>query len=130
MDPLSRVRKTVNHYQDDMLTIDDVEGNLAYEIVDVIKPEPIKGMAEAHRVPAQYGNTWRVMLSLRGKLFMMRLFFPFTTRPTRKQVQYALDKIYPNSTIRAYYIDTMDGGAYVNAGEIGGMLGVKAGGSP
>ena len=99
MDPLSRVRKTVNHYQDDMLTLDDVEGNLAYEIVDVIKPEPMKGMAEAHRVPAQYGNTWRVMLSWRGKLFMMRLFFPFTTRPTRKQVQYALDKIYPLSDL-------------------------------
>jgi hypothetical protein len=56
---------------------------------------------------------------------MMRLFFPFTTKPTRKQVQYALDKIYPQATIRAYYIDTMDGGAYVNAG----LLGTSAGGT-
>ncbi len=124
MDALSRIRKTVNEYQN-KITLDDADGNLAYEIVDVIKPAPMKGMAEAHRVDTQYGNTWRVMLSWRGKLFMMRLFFPFTTRPTRKQVQYALDKIYPQATIRAYYIDKMDGNAYVNAG----LLGTSAGGT-
>ena len=124
MDALSRIRKTVNEYQN-KITLDDADGNLAYEIVDVIKPDPMKGMAEATRVPAQYGNTWRVLLNWRGKLFMMRLFFPFTTKPTRKQVQYALDKIYPQATIRAYYIDTMDGGAYVNAG----LLGTSAGGT-
>ena len=52
MDALSRIRKTVNDYQD-KITLDDADGNLAYEIVDVIKPAPMKGMAEAHRVPAQ-----------------------------------------------------------------------------
>ena len=60
---------------------------------------------------------------------MMRLFFPFTTRPTRKQVKYAIDKIYPEATLRAYYIDTMDGNAYVNAGQLQGTLGVTAGGT-
>ncbi len=129
MDALSRIRKTVNQYQQDKLTLDDADGNLSYEIIDVIKPAPMKGMAEAHRVPAQYGNTWRIMLNWRGKLFMMRLFFPFTTRPTRKQVKYAIDKIYPEATLRAYYIDTMDGNAYVNAGQLQGTLGVTAGGT-
>ena len=116
MDALSRFRKNVNQYQQDMLTVEDADGKVAYEIVDLIKPDPLKGMSEAHRVPAQYGNTWRVMLSWRGKLFMMRIFFPFTTRPTRKQVKDAIDKIYPEATIRAYYIDRMDGNAYVNSG--------------
>ena len=128
MDALSRIRQSVSDYHEklDSVTIEDAEGNTRYEIIDVIKPLSMK---EAHRVPAQYGNTWRVLLSLRGKLFMMILFFPFTTRPTRKQVKYAIDKIYPEATIRNYYIDTMDGGAYVNAGEISGTLGIKAGGS-
>jgi hypothetical protein len=129
MDALSRIRKTVNEYQN-KITLDDADGNLAYEIVDVIKPAPMKGMAEATRVSAQYGNTWRILLNWRGKLLVMRFFFPFTTKPTRDQVQHALDKIYPQAKIRAYFIDTLDGGAYVNAGEMRGMLGVKAGGRP
>ena len=45
---LSRIRKTVNQYQQDKLTLDDADGNLSYEIIDVIKPAPMKGMAEAH----------------------------------------------------------------------------------
>ena len=57
MDALSRIRQSVSDYHEklDSVTIEDAEGNTRYEIIDVIKPLSMK---EAHRVHAQYGNTW------------------------------------------------------------------------
>ena len=40
MDALSRIRKTVNDYQD-KITLDDADGNLAFEVIDLVKPDKL-----------------------------------------------------------------------------------------
>jgi hypothetical protein len=85
------------------VTIEDANGNTFAEVVDIIKPEPIKGfkcqVKEATRLQAQTGNVIGVTLSWRGKYYSLRMFFPQTKLPTRKEINDELQKVYPGSNV-------------------------------
>ncbi len=85
------------------VTIEDVDGNTFAEIVDVIKPEPIKGfksqVEEATRLQSQTGNVVMVTLSWRGKYYALKIFFPQVKLPTRKEINDELQKVYPGSMV-------------------------------
>jgi len=59
---------------------------------------------EAVRVPARNGNLYLVAFSWKGKYMMMKIFFPEITRPSRSQVQDALNKIYPGCFVQRFDI--------------------------
>jgi hypothetical protein len=90
------------------VTIEDANGNTFAEVVDVIKPEPIKGFKqqvdEATRLPATTGNIISVMLNWRGKTYGTKMFFPQTKLPTRKDVEYEIQKVYPDCRILTYKV--------------------------
>jgi hypothetical protein len=83
------------------VTIEDVDGNTFTEVVDIIKPEPIRGfksqVSEATRLQAQTGNVIAVTLSWRGKYYSMKMFFPQVKTPSRKEINDELQKVYPGS---------------------------------
>ncbi len=85
------------------VTIEDADGNIFAEIVDLIEPEPIKGfksqVSEATRLQAQTGNVIAITLSWRGKYYSLKLFFPQVKLPTRREINDELQKIYPGSNI-------------------------------
>ena len=85
------------------VTIEDADGNTFAEIVDVIKPEPIKGfksqVEEATRLQSQTGNVVMVTLSWRGKYYALKIFFPQVKLPTRKEINDELQKVYPGSMV-------------------------------
>ena len=85
------------------VTIEDADGNTFAEIVDVIKPEPIKGfksqVEEATRLQSQTGNVVMVTLSWRGKYYALKIFFPQVKMPTRKEINDELQKVYPGSMV-------------------------------
>jgi len=64
-----------------------------------VKEETIE---EATRVPAQNGNVYLVGFTWRGKYVMMKLFFPDVKRPSRKEVQSVLEKIYPGCYLQRF----------------------------
>jgi hypothetical protein len=84
-------------------TIEDLNGNTFAEVVDVIKPEPIKGfksqMSEATRLQAQTGNVIAVTLSWRGKYYSLKMFFPQVKTPSRKEINDEIQKVYPGSIV-------------------------------
>ena len=84
-------------------TIEDAQGNTFAEVVDLIKPEPIKGfksqVEEATRLQAQTGNVIAVTLSWRGKYYSLKMFFPQTKLPTRKELNDEIQKVYPGSVV-------------------------------
>ena len=57
---------------------------------------------EAVRVPARNGNLYLVAFSWKGKYMMMKIFFPEVTRPSRSQVQDALNKAYPGCFVQRF----------------------------
>ena len=90
------------------------------ESVDVIEAEPIKGgqVQEASRVKQQVGNMYQVIFGWRGKMMMVKLFFPDVAVPNRQKVADSLDKMYPGSQLRSYSHSVVDyDDPYINVGE-------------
>ena len=84
-------------------TIEDANGNTFAEVVDLIKPEPIKGFKsqvdEAARIPAQSGNIIAITLLWRGKYYAVRMFFPQIKLPSRQEVTDEIQKVYPGAKV-------------------------------
>ena len=88
------------------------------ESVDIITPEPMKGMDEAVRTKPQTGNMYQVIFGWRGKMMMVKLFFPELKVPSRQEVASALEKMYPGSQLRSYSVSVVDyDDPYINVGE-------------
>jgi hypothetical protein len=85
------------------VTIEDADGNTFAEVVDLIKPEPIKGfktqVSEAMRLQAQTGNILAITLLWRGKYYAVRMFFPQTKLPSRQDVTDEIQKVYPGAKV-------------------------------
>lgn len=95
-------------------TIEDLNGNTFAEVVDVIKPEPIKGfksqVSEATRLQAQTGNVIAVTLSWRGKYYSLKMFFPQIKTPSRKEINDEIQKVYPGSVVAYHSISEIQSG--------------------
>ena len=100
------------------VSIEDANGNLYAEFVDIIKPEPLKPtegigselVGEAVRIPAKTGNIILVTLIWRAKYYMIKMFFPQVTKPNRKEVQDQIEKVYPGAKVQSYYISDIKPG--------------------
>ena len=78
---------------------------------------PVHGMdlcpdkvSEAIRIPAKTGNIISVTLSWRGKVYMIKMFFPTVSKPSRKEVQDQIDKVYPGARVNSYFISEVKPG--------------------
>jgi hypothetical protein len=96
------------------VTIEDANGNTFAEVVDIIKPEPIKGfksqIEEATRLQSETGNIIAVILSWRGKTYSIRMFFPQVGMPTRKDVTLEIQKVYPGAQVLQYNVSGIQPG--------------------
>jgi len=85
------------------VTIEDANGNTFAEVVDIIKPEPIKGfksqLDEATRLQAETGNIISITISWRGKYHGIQMFFPQTKLPTRNEISDEINKVYPGAKV-------------------------------
>jgi hypothetical protein len=106
-------RKAAEKMKEDV-TIEDLNGNTFAEVIDVIKPDPIKGfkqqVSETTRLQSETGNIIAVILSWRGKSYSIRMFFPQTGMPSRKDVTDEIQKIYPGSRVLQYNVSTLQPG--------------------
>ena len=116
------VKKTKTKKEEIELT--DAYGKTFAVIQDIIKPEPLKpsisdieyetydieAMTEATRIPAKTGNILQVFLTWRGKMYMIKMFFPSVAQPSRSEVQDQLDKVYPGSKVQSYKISEIKPG--------------------
>ena len=107
------------HCKEDV-TIEDADGNLYAEIIDIIKPEPMKvpqsnikyedPIEESTRIRSKVGQIITVMLAWRGSSYNIQMFFPQVSKPSRKQVQDQLQKVYPGAKLWGYQVSTHDPG--------------------
>jgi hypothetical protein len=96
------------------VTIEDLEGNTFVEVVDLIRPESITGfksqVEEATRLQADTGNIIAVILSWRGKIYSVRMFFPQVGMPNRKDVTTEIQKVYPDALVLQYKVSGLQPG--------------------
>ena len=78
----------------------------------------LREIDEAIRVPAQTGNVYQVMFTFKGKLMLMKIFFPEVGAPSRTDVQGALDKVYPGCQLKRFdKANYQPGELMINVGE-------------
>ena len=57
---------------------------------------------EAQRIPQRTGNIVKVILTFRGKMYSIQMFFPTVKLPSRADVQNEIEKVYPGGKVRSY----------------------------
>ena len=112
--------KSFRKYCKENVTIEDADGNLYAEIIDIVKPEPMKvpqsniyyedPIKESTRIRSKVGQIITVMLAWRGSSYNIQMFFPQVSKPSRKQVQDQLQKVYPGAKLWGYQVSTHDPG--------------------
>lgn len=90
------------------VTIQDANGNDYVEFIDLITPEPLISEATT-RLQAQTGNLIAVILSWKGKTYSLTMFFPQVKMPSRKEVEYEIQKVYPGSKVLQFNVTTVRG---------------------
>jgi hypothetical protein len=61
-------------------------------------------LEEAVRIPSKTGNLMHVILTWRGKMYSLKMFFPQVSTPTRKDIQDQIEKVYPGSRVQSFHI--------------------------
>ena len=84
--------------------------------------------AATTRIPAQNGNVYELMYSWRGKSYYCKMFFPQPNKPSKGDVEVALNKVYPSAILRNYYISSVNyGDPYIHVGQGDGFTGKATG---
>ena len=102
------------------IKVEDATGDIQwreFETIDIIKPDPIKSpksniQYEATRLPDynKIGNIIAVTVAWRGGTYMVKMFFPTVKKPSRKEVQDQVRKVYPGSKLVTYQVSEYDSG--------------------
>ena len=102
--------------------VEDAEGKLRFEFIDIIKPEPMRSpksnieyvdpLEEATKLPDynKVGNIIDVYLAWRGGRYMIKMFFPSVKKPSRREVQIQMQKVYPGAKLYNYQVSSHDPG--------------------
>ena len=102
--------------------VEDAEGKLRFEFIDIIKPEPMRSpksnieyvdpLKEATKLPDynKVGNIIDVYLAWRGGNYMIKMFFPSVKKPSRREVQIQMHKVYPGAKLYNYQVSSHDPG--------------------
>ena len=70
-------------------------------------PDTVK---EAVRIPAKTGNIVDTYFNYRGKYYMLKMFFPQTSIPTKSDVQYQVSKVYPGAKLLTFKVSDYEPG--------------------
>ena len=102
--------------------VEDADGKLRFEFIDIIKPEPMRSpksnieyvdpLEEATKLPDynKVGNIIDVYLAWRGGNYMIKMFFPSVKRPSRREVQDQMRKVYPGAKLWNYQVSEYEPG--------------------
>tara|TARA_B100000945_G_scaffold314643_1_gene312522 strand:+ start:61 stop:1047 length:987 start_codon:yes stop_codon:yes gene_type:complete len=111
-----------NVQEGDALQIGNATGGLAFEVIDLIKPEPLvptqqtvewedpAELTEIRRVPNynKPGNIIQIYLAWRGRTMSIQMFFPSAKKPSRKEVLDQLQKVYPTAKLHSFEVTDYD----------------------
>ena len=101
------------------VSIEAANGNVFADVIDIVKPEPLRPtpsnihyVSEATRLPnyQKVGQIIKIALAWRGKNYMTQMFFPQVKKPSRREVQDQVRKVYPGAKLWSYQVSDYDPG--------------------
>ena len=116
--------KPMGDVDESTIELTDAYGETFATIIDVVKPKPIEtvesnieydtydidAVTEAVRIPAKTGNIIMVNLGWRGKYYSIKMFFPQISKPSRKDVQGQIEKVYPGGKLYSFVVTDYEPG--------------------
>jgi len=123
-DPCIKCGESHHKIDEDTSFKNELSG-VSYEFIDIIKPEPMKvpkhrfsyidtseEIEEGTRLPNynKVGNIIDVYLAWRGKNYMLKMFFPSVKKPSRREVQDQVRKVYPGCKLWNYQVSEHEPG--------------------
>ena len=69
------------------------------EKVNFLEPEETN---ESKTRLVKNGHTYKVVLTWRGKTYMVQMFVPSVSRPTRQQVEKEVQRLYPDAKLMSF----------------------------
>jgi len=77
---------------------------IQYIFTDIIKAEPLRSptVDENYSFIQSRGTTYGIVLNWRGKSLMVQMFFPQFTRPSKEQVSFEINKVYPGAVVLSW----------------------------
>jgi hypothetical protein len=96
MDAGSRLRRKKQR-QEYAAKISGSEDNVPDDIRDHVELT-----AESKTRLVKNGHTYKVILTWRGKTYMVQMFVPSVSRPTRQDVEKEIQKIYPDAKLMSF----------------------------
>ena len=69
------------------------------ETVNFLEPEETN---ESKTRLVKNGHTYKVVLTWRGKTYMVQMFVPSVSRPTRQQIEKEVQKLYPDAKVMSF----------------------------
>ena len=107
------------------IEVQDFNGDIKFrefEFIDIVKPEPINSpksniqyedpLKEATKLPNynKVGSIIDVYLAWRGSNYMIKMFFPSVKKPSRREVQDQMRKVYPGAKLWNYQVSEHEPG--------------------
>ena len=69
------------------------------EKVNFLEPEETN---ESKTRLVKNGHTYKVVFTWRGKTYMVQMFVPSVSRPTRQQIEKEVQKLYPDAKVMSF----------------------------
>lgn len=66
---------------------------------NTIAKQSNSNVSEAVRLPSQNGQLMAILFTWRGKTYSLKMFFPQVKLPSRKEVEFELQKLYPDAKV-------------------------------
>ena len=107
------------------IEVQDFNGDIKFrefEFIDIVNPEPIHSprsniqyedpLKEATKLPNynKVGNIIDCYLAWRGSNYMIKMFFPSVKKPSRREVQDQMRKVYPGAKLWNYQVSEHEPG--------------------
>ncbi len=86
--------------------VEDAEGKLRFEFIDIIKPEPMR----SPKSNIEYVDPLEEATKLPDYNKMIKMFFPSVKKPSRREVQIQMHKVYPGAKLYNYQVSSHDPG--------------------
>jgi uncharacterized membrane protein (UPF0127 family) len=81
-----------------------------YKKKGMVKTAEEVEIEEAAILPRKTGQIVKVLLTFRGKMYAIQMFFPSIVKPSRAEVQDQIEKVYPGGKVRSYDISDYEPG--------------------
>ena len=112
------------HTKDNDLATDIVLQHLGefpdyYSLLTKLEKSAKKSLGEEYTKIQRTGNTYSIMASWKGTPRYIQIFFPNMKRPTKEEVNFEINKIYPGALVLSYKPSSIDPTKpYLFAGEL------------